>query len=111
MLPKSRRLTAKDIEGLSLGKSVFGTLLSIRYRPAQSLRFSVAVSKKVASRAVERNKIRRRVYAAVRVTAFSGQSPVSPASIMVLPKKECLTAPADAVRAELSALFHKAGLV
>ena len=108
MLPKSRRLATDDIEGLSLGKSVFGTLLSIRYRAAQSLRFAVAVSKKTAPRAVDRNRIRRRVYEAARVAS---RSVSSPASVMVMPKKDCLTAPAEAIESELSTLFRKANLI
>jgi ribonuclease P protein component len=107
MLKKALRLARKDIESLSSGKSVFGTLLSIRVAPAPRLRFAVTASKKVAARAVDRNALRRRGYKALE----SVMSAVTkPASVMIMPKKDCIQAPIEAVSAEILSLLKKAGL-
>lgn len=106
MLPKASRLSTEDVRSLAAGKSVFGTLLSLRIKPAEALKCSVSVSKKVAPRAVDRNRARRRVYA-----AFEKALPAvtSPAFILIMPKKEALSAPLDALVAEISLLMKKAG--
>lgn len=107
MLPKVDRLTSEEISELSQGKSVFGTLVSMRYIPSKKLGFSVSVSKKVASKAVNRNYIRRRIYSIVRklkkdlkIKAF----------IMFIPKKECLTEDIKILEKDIVNLFHKANL-
>jgi ribonuclease P protein component len=106
MLPKSKRLTVRDIESLSSGKSVFGTLISMRFLPSQETKLSVAASKKVAPRAVDRNKIRRRTYA-----ALAGVRLKSPVFALLMPKREFLALPLPALRDEILALFRKAGLI
>jgi ribonuclease P protein component len=111
MLPKKERLTTRDIALLEKGRSVFGTALSIRYIPTAAessvKKFSVSVSKKVAKLAVSRNRIRRRVYAALRDAGGKVKRPVY---VMVMPKKECSFIPLDEIRRELGSLFEKAGL-
>jgi len=108
MLKKVERLTVSDIEALSQGKSVFGTLLSLRYIPASKNGFAVAVSKKVAPLAVDRNRIRRRTYAALEKIHQSLKNPVY---AMLMPKKEFLTAPYDRLVDEVTLVFKKAGLL
>ena len=105
MLPKRERLSVKDIATLSSGRSVFGSLLSLRFLSAKETKFSVSVSKKVAKLAVDRNRIRRRVYAATRTVKSLVTKPYS---IMIMPKKECMTAPLADIQNEMEALFRKA---
>lgn len=105
MLPKAERLTTKDIKALAQGKSVFGTLVSLRFLPADGTKFAVAVSKKVAARAVDRNRIRRRVYAVVRDVKLSISKSFF---VMVSPKKDCLTAPKESIKEDINRLFNKA---
>jgi ribonuclease P protein component len=115
MLPKSERLSVRDIALLENGRSVFGTHLSIRYSPARSntsaagslKKFSVTVSKKVAKTAVLRNRIRRRVYVALREAKSSISKSVF---LIVIPKKECDTLAIAEIKSELTALFNKAGI-
>jgi len=107
MLRKADRLTTQEVTALSQGKSVFGTLLSLRFLASKTSKFAVTVSKKVASRAVDRNAIRRKVYDSIGSVQKNIKNPVF---LMVLPKKEVLKAPSDAVTAELSAVLKKAGL-
>ena len=67
MLPKQARLTAREVrDTIASGRSLRASVLSAKYLPAQRLRASVVVSKKVARQAVERNRVRRAVYRALR---------------------------------------------
>lgn len=67
MLPKKERLTRKEFNRFfSLGKRFHSPTFQIVYTPSQELHASVVVPKKIIRRAVERNKIRRRIYDIVR---------------------------------------------
>lgn len=66
MLPRSRKLSASEVrEILRMGKPTRGSRLLAKYREAPLSKAAVVVSKKVAKSAVERNKIRRELYAAL----------------------------------------------
>ena len=67
MLPSSRRLSTTLFDKvLKQGKFFSGSMFTIRVLKAQGMsRFSVVISKKIAKKAVERNKIRRRVYSSL----------------------------------------------
>ncbi len=108
MLRKADRLTTQEVTALSQGKSVFGTLISLRFLSAGKSKFAVPVSKKVAPRAVDRNSIRRKVYNSLRDVKGSLKKPVF---ATIMPKKECLTATSGAIASELEAIFKKAGLL
>lgn len=108
MLRKADRLTTQEVTALSQGKSVFGTLLSLRFIPAEKSKFAVPVSKKVSVRAVDRNTLRRKVYDAL---GFLHGGLVKPVFVMVLPKKDCLSASVDAIKADIEVTFKKAGLM
>lgn len=108
MLKKKDRLTTEEIESLSQGKSVFGTLLSLRYVRADKMKFAVSVSKKVLKTAVERNRAKRRIYGAIDLKALEkGIGASRPAYVMLMPKKECLDAPTAALSAEISSLLAR----
>ncbi len=108
MLPKSKRLTTEEIESLSNGKSVFGTLISMRAIKSDTLKFAVSVSKKVVPLAVDRNRLRRRIYAALPSLIPEIKTPVF---IMFMPKKEILVASMDVLKSEIGALLRKLGIV
>ncbi|MBX4209393.1 ribonuclease P protein component [Candidatus Parcubacteria bacterium] len=113
MLKKRDRLTTKEIESLSRpgqGKSVHGALFSLRFSPSVRAKLSVSVSKKVAARAVDRNRLRRRVYAAAEATIGGAKRSGQPAFVLLMPKKECASLPFDRLGAEIGAIFQKAGL-
>jgi|SRR3989344_6203080 len=107
MLSKRERLSARDISSLSIGKSVFGAHISLRYVFTSTKKFSVSVSKKVAKRAVDRNRIRRRVYSVLRDVKGDVKKSVF---VMIMPKKECQTIKLEEIKSELMTLFKKAGL-
>ena len=108
MLKKAERLTVSDIEALSQGKSVFGTLFSLRFTPGPKTGFAIAVSKKVAPLAVDRNRVRRRGYAALEKIKKSVKIPVY---AMLMPKKEFITASFTDIVHEVEVVFKKAGLL
>jgi ribonuclease P protein component len=108
MLPKSKRLTTEEIESLSNGKSVFGTLISMRAIKSDTLKFAVSVSKKVAPLAVDRNRLRRKVYNSLPSLISEIKSP---AFIMIMPKKEILTVSMDVLRLEIGTLLRRLGVV
>lgn len=59
---------------LTEGRSKRGTVLSIKYiTTAAPLRAAVIISKSVAKKAVERNRLRRGVYRALRERTGSGR--------------------------------------
>lgn len=68
MLSKEHRLTHRESDLLlQTGTSRSSRLFSVKVRDGfDRTKCAVAVSKKVAKKAVERNRIRRRVYAAIR---------------------------------------------
>ncbi|OGC88740.1 hypothetical protein A2419_03185 [Candidatus Adlerbacteria bacterium RIFOXYC1_FULL_48_26] len=72
MLPKRRRLSAREVKDvLAAGRSRRASLLSAKYVTGSNvLRASAVVSKKVAKKAVERNRLRRALYRAL--TAYKG---------------------------------------
>jgi len=107
MLKKRDRLTAKDIEGLSEGKSVFGTLVSFRFMPAKTTKFAVSVTKKASPLSVGRSRIRRRVYGALEKHIAKVTKPVHG---FFIPKKEVLGAPFEAIREDVEKVLAKAGL-
>lgn len=64
MLPKAARLSAPEVRNLiKTGRSARVDGLSAKYKAADTPKAAVVVSKKVAPRAVERNALRRLVYA------------------------------------------------
>ncbi|MCF7816070.1 MAG: ribonuclease P protein component [Candidatus Pacebacteria bacterium] len=67
MLPKKERLSREEFNRFFLlGKRHHTPSLQIVYVPHPTLQVSVVVSKKIAKLAVERNKIRRRIYDIVK---------------------------------------------
>lgn len=72
MLPKSSRLSKKEVEYVlktgkrSSSKYFLATVAKLPSNNEERGGFAVVVSKKTAQSAVDRNKLRRRVYSAIR---------------------------------------------
>jgi ribonuclease P protein component len=63
MLPKNKRLTASEVrEILKVGRTLRTSSLVAKHVPAEKGAFAVAISKKIAKNAIDRNKIRRIIY-------------------------------------------------
>jgi ribonuclease P protein component len=67
MLPKKRRLSSAEVrEVLARGKSVRGSVISLKYVVNKGIfRAGVVAPKSVAKRAVDRNRLRRALYQAL----------------------------------------------
>ena len=67
MLPKDYRLRLdKDIKMLfSQGKSIFGVIIGVKYKPnhLKNSRFAIVIGKKISKKAVIRNRLRRQISA------------------------------------------------
>lgn len=82
MLPKRRRLSAAEVsEIIARGKPLRGSLLSMKYLPTPGpLRAAAVAPKSLARKAVERNRLRRALYAALQTlpagASFQGSKAV-----------------------------------
>lgn len=108
MLPGPHRLRhEKDIKTLfAKGKSVFDPVCGIKYRrnTVGKTRFAVVVGTKVSKRAVDRNRVRRRIRSAIEKHLSS----LAPGfDIMVLVRPEALKNDAAALEARIVAVFKK----
>jgi len=67
MLSKSKRISRKLFKPLLGSRKYFNSEhFSLRVAPSEETRVAVSVSKKISKKAVVRNKVRRRVYSAMR---------------------------------------------
>ena len=107
MLPKAKRLGSNGIKSLSKGKSVFGTLISMRFIDAHDTKVAISTSKKVLQRAAHRNKLKRKLYRAVKNSNIIRSKPVW---VIIIPKKPCIDAPEDDIVSEINQLSNKAGI-
>ena len=91
------------------GKSVRGPLFSVRYAPSNrdSYRVAVVVSRKVRKSAVGRNRIRRRVYGAVRNLGLSRPFDI----VITIFSDSLLDVPAEDLARQLKRQLKVAGVL
>ena len=95
MLPRPLRLPHTDFAGKPLKRAKFD-FGSVSFYEGVPARATVVVSKKVARRAVDRNRIRRRVFHALHALL-----PRLDLSVVVYPTSVVLKAPYRAIKASL----------
>lgn len=100
MLPKSKRLTAKEFKGLRTKVLYRGAFFDVAAVPATSVRFACVVAKKRIRRAVDRNTARRRVYSLLSLVSVS-----SPMYVVVYPTKNILSTPYSTLSKEITTAF------
>jgi ribonuclease P protein component len=106
MLKKKERLTRKEFDrSFSIGKRLHGSFVQLIFSPSESFHCSVVVGKKVSKKAVERNRLRRRVYAVAYAHHMSAS--IQKTFIVVL-KPPALTANPAVLRDEVLELLKKA---
>lgn len=94
------------------GKVIRGSQLSLKYslnERRRTYRAAVVVSKKVSKSAVQRNRIRRRVFEVVRQHTDQISRPYD--LIFVVYNAEVSTMPADELRRLIMAQLQKAGII
>ncbi len=92
MLPKGKRMKGLEIALIfSRAKTARSSLFILKYvkNPTTKPSFAIAAAKKVFKTAVERNKVRRRIYSAIR----SAKMENIPYSIVIMPNYEAIQAP------------------
>lgn len=83
MLPKKERLSREAFSRFfAMGRRMHTPHMQVLYTPFPTLHVSVVVSKKVGTRAVVRNKLRRRVYDTIR--RYREQAEVSGVFICIM---------------------------
>jgi len=105
MLAKKERLSKSDFSRFfSSGKRLHSPLFTLIFSPHKTSHGSVVVSKKVARRAVDRNRMRRRIYDMLRGHLRGG----APAGVYILlVKKAALSATYDELKEALDDLIKK----
>lgn len=108
MLPRSERLSRSDFELLKKrGARIHTELFTLSYVFTPTLGVGVVVSKKVARRAVDRNMMRRRVYAVFRDIKHD----LKTAYIVVFIKKEGAKTTYSYLKKTLDQAIQRAGLL
>lgn len=102
MLPKSERLTKKDFVGLRPRIIFRGTFVDIAVSPAPQSRFACVIAKKRIKRAVDRNKVKRKIYHIIREV-----KPKTPNLVIVYPKVTALTSKYSHIKEEIISAFVK----
>ena len=106
-LPRSARLTrAADFAALGRDASAMGSrYFVVRYKnsPSGAARLAQAVSRRVHKRAVQRNRIKRQVRTAFRITR--GHLP--PLDLLIIARTTAVTVGSAELAADLAALFQR----
>ena len=101
MFKKSVRLSQSEfMTFLSAGKRYHSTFLTITFTPGPVIRAAVVVGKKVAKEAVDRNRIRRRLYATLRLALIGTSAPCPLGAYIIVAKPGTLKVPRLALKAE-----------
>lgn len=94
------------------GKTVRGPLCAVKFTPnpkRSEYRLAVVVSKKVSKSAVVRNRIRRRLYEAVRVQASDIKSPYD--IVITVFNEQIATISSQEIMALVKAQFKQARII
>jgi ribonuclease P protein component len=100
MLKKKERLTRAEFDtAFAAGKRVHSPLLQVIVAPSPSFHGAVVVGKKVYKKAVDRNKLRRQLYATVYL--FSKKEGVVTKTFITITKPAIINATPTEIRAAL----------
>lgn len=102
MIPKEKRLKRQDVEFiLKKGSSITTPLLVVRFKEADEARFAVITSTKLAKKAVERNRIKRRITEAIRLKMPKDLR----VSAILIPKKRIINVEYEEIEKDIEKLF------
>ena len=100
MPPKKKRLTKKDFSELTKKTTLRTRLFDVVYTPSLTHKVGCVVLKKRTPKAVDRNKIKRKIYHGYRET-----KPKNTYTIIFYPKNESLRTPQQTIVKEMKELF------
>lgn len=102
MLKKSEKLSKKDFSVISNKKILRGQYLDIGYLLSSKTKVAVVVSKKISKRAVDRNKIKRKVFNIFKEIKLKNNY-----FIVFYPKKETLYLPYEKLKLSILEMSDK----
>mgnify|MGYP003964310371 CR=1 FL=1 len=112
MLPKNYRLrNEKDIKALfANSKSVFDVGVGLRYKKNQNphSRFAVVVGIKVSKKAVDRNRIKRRIRGVLEMNI---ESLCGGYDVVLIARPQVLAMDAKSTRVSVETVLNKAGIL
>ncbi len=100
MLPKSKRARRDDFNELKKKNTVRGVFVDIMYSPSKEIRFACVISKKKIKLAVDRNRVRRKIYSALEKIKLN-----KPHIVIIYPKQVALTSPHKKIVTEIQSIF------
>ncbi|MBT4916981.1 ribonuclease P protein component [Candidatus Peregrinibacteria bacterium] len=111
MLPKEKRIGRGQIEFvLKKGESSTSKLFIIRYigNNKEISRYAIVASAKLSKKAVERNRIRRQIYEAIRLIEKELTHNKS-LDIVLIPKKQILKSEFEEIKEDLGGIIENHG--
>lgn len=100
MLPKLERLTKTDFVGLRPRIIFRGTFVDIAVVSSEKSRFACVIAKKRIKKAVERNRVKRKIYHIIR-----DNKPKSPYLVIIYPKITALSGNSTHIKEEIIQAF------
>lgn len=100
MIPKSLRLTKSDFNTLQTKVIFRGDLFDIAIAKNKEKKFACVISKKRIKKAVDRNKVRRRIYSSIQEL-----QPNIPYGVIIYPKAKSLESPYSQIQEEIRSVF------
>jgi ribonuclease P protein component len=100
MLPKPERLTKSDFVGLRPRIVFRGTFVDMAISKAPLSRFACVIAKKRIKRAVDRNKVKRKIYHIIKEV-----KPKSLNLVIIYPKVTALHSNYSHIKEEISSAF------
>src|ERR1017187_9526958 len=110
MLSKANRLSVKEFDlVVKTGRELYSPLFTLKYIGANNFKFSPTAPKKTFKTAVSRNRVRRRIYAAVREVLSSKK--IKPNHIVLIVKKDIADIDSQRLVRATTDLFVQARLI
>ena len=100
MLPKPERLTKTDFVGLRPRIVFRGSFVDIATVKAEKSRFACVIAKKRLKKAVERNRVKRKIYHILRDIKLK-----NPSLVIVYPKITVLSGNSSHIKEEIITAF------
>jgi len=110
MLSKANRLSIREFDlVIKTGREVYSPFFTVKFSPSKEFKFAPTAPKKTFKTAVSRNRVRRRIYAAVRKVAPLEREKQN--HIVLIVKKDIADISADELARMIESLFVRARLI
>jgi ribonuclease P protein component len=104
MPPKKERLTKEDFKKNQPKIFFRGEMFDVSFFVLSQQKFACVISKKTLKRAVDRNKVKRRIMSAIQKTQKEGTIKTKK-SLIVYPKRTSLIMPYQQLYSEIQKVF------